>query len=584
MSNYQFATSFHERIKDKLLSRNMFEGIPEWMCNNLRLKGRPWSFKDHEFQKEIVGSNANDLCVIKSSQVGLTESTFRMILCFLAMQEESTAIFVLPHNNLIPKFSRARVDTMINTSPKLREMVGSGANSAYLKMIGSSALYLTGASTDASAISIPANIVGMDEFDFGDQDILSKFESRLTHNKDGGYRRRFSTPTVSGYGISAQYDLSTQARYFCKCEHCENWVAPDIKKDIIIPGYSNEFIFFRKDDLKNPNYRVMDSYIQCPKCFKSLDDSLKNPNRRKWIHAFPERAKKGYAVKPFDVAEYNLAPKIISGLSQYRKHEDYVNFALGETVSSALNQINAEIVKNSTFLIGDDASDGCFMGVDVGRTLNVTIGKRVNGQYVVKHFCRIDAREEDASKKIVELFEKYGCLLLVVDIGPDFTLCKQLSEALPGSVYFCQYISQSKTQKDFFRLEANPRIPEAVSVLRTECIDLVVKEINGSNFIFPGCEEMDLVEKHFQGMKRISGDLSSETGEENSPRWIKVGDEEDHYFHSTIYMFLAIAITGADELGYVSIALTGISSVALNTGTEQNLSVLQRINERLMTR
>ena len=580
MSNYRFVQSFHERIKDKLLSRNMFEGIPEWMCNNLKLKGRPWTFKDHEFQKEIVGSNANDLCVIKSSQVGLTESTFRMILSFLAMQEESTAIFVLPHNNLIPKFSRARADTMIKTSPKLREMMGNGANSAYLKMIGSSALYLTGASTDASAISIPANIVAMDEFDFGDQDILSKFESRLTHNKDGGYRRRFSTPTVSGYGISAQYELSTQARYFCKCEHCEQWVSPDIKKDIIIPGFPNEFIFFRKDDLKNPFYRIQDAYIQCPGCKKNLDYSLKDPTRRKWVHSYPDRSKKGYAVKPFDVAEYNSAPKIISGLSQYRKHDDYVNFTLGETVSSALNQINIETVRNSTFL-NSDVADGCFMGVDVGRTLNVTIGKRVNGQYIIKRFCRIDAREEDAAKKIVKLFEEYSCLGLVVDIGPDFTICKQLSELLPGVVYFCQYISHSKTQKDFFRLDANPKIPEAVSVLRTDCIDLVVKEINGGNFVFPGCEEMTLVEKHFQGMKRISGDLSSETGEENSPRWIKVGDEEDHYFHSTIYMFLAIAIAGADELGYIMIAPTGISSVSLNTDAHSNQSVLQRIHERL---
>ena len=581
MSNYSFANSFYEKITNKLLSKNMFEGIPEWMCANLRLKGRPWSFKDHEYQVEIIGSNANDLCVIKSSQVGMTESTLRMFLAFLAMQEESTAIFVLPHNNMIPKFSRARVDTMLKTSPKLRSMMGSGVNSAYLKMIGSSALYLTGASTDASAISIPANVLGMDEFDFGDQEVLSKFESRLTHNKDGGYRRRFSTPTVSGYGISEQFDLSTQARYFCKCEHCEHWVAPDILKDMIIPGFDKEFLIFRKEDLINPNYDIKGSYIQCPRCKKNLHNSLRDPKRRTWIHAYPERDKKGYAVKPFDVAEYNLAPKIITGLSQYKKHDDYVNFALGETVASAQNQILLEVVRSSTFLIGEGSLDGCIMGVDVGRTLNVTIGKRINGQYVIKKFCTIDAKAEDASIKLKELFDEYSCLLIVIDIGPDFTLCKQMSALLPGLVYFCQYISQSKKQKDFFKLEANSEIPECVNVLRTECIDMVVKEINGANFVFPRCEEMDLVEKHFQGMKRISGDTSKETGEEGSSRWIKIGKGEDHYFHSTIYMYLGIAILGADDVGYASIAPMGISSVALSTGAPTQ-SVLDRIHQRLM--
>ena len=136
MSNRQFAEEFFERLKDKLLSRDMFKGIPQWMCNNTRIKGKPWSFYEHEFQIDIVGSNANNLWVKKSSQVGLSESTIRMLLCFLAMQQESTGIFVLPHSNKVRNFSKARVDPIITNSPKLKSLVVNGANSVELKMLG----------------------------------------------------------------------------------------------------------------------------------------------------------------------------------------------------------------------------------------------------------------------------------------------------------------------------------------------------------------------------------------------------------------------------------------------------------------
>lgn len=49
-----------------------------------------------------------------------------------------------------------------------------------------------------------AQFLVRDEYDFCKQSVLTTFDSRLGHNKEGeDFRRDFSTPTVAGYGMEA---------------------------------------------------------------------------------------------------------------------------------------------------------------------------------------------------------------------------------------------------------------------------------------------------------------------------------------------------------------------------------------------
>ena len=44
---------FYARVSDRLLSGGAINKIPEWIERNTTLKGRPWVFRDHEFQVAV---------------------------------------------------------------------------------------------------------------------------------------------------------------------------------------------------------------------------------------------------------------------------------------------------------------------------------------------------------------------------------------------------------------------------------------------------------------------------------------------------------------------------------------------------
>lgn len=71
MAKNPFLSSFVEGLKSRYPIDGAEMPASEWIQANTRLAGKPFRFKDYEFQKAIVDDYHPDLCVIKPSQVGL---------------------------------------------------------------------------------------------------------------------------------------------------------------------------------------------------------------------------------------------------------------------------------------------------------------------------------------------------------------------------------------------------------------------------------------------------------------------------------------------------------------------------------
>ena len=69
----------------------------------------------------------------------------------------------------------------IGVKPQHRETL----RSLGLKRIGDMSLYVVGSFSPGDAISVPAQFLVRDEYDFCKQSVLTTFDSRLGHNKEG---------------------------------------------------------------------------------------------------------------------------------------------------------------------------------------------------------------------------------------------------------------------------------------------------------------------------------------------------------------------------------------------------------------
>lgn len=525
---------FYSRLADRLGTSTLANALASWITNNTFLAGNPFSFKDHEFQIDIANDVHPDVVVQKCSQVGLSELSVRISLAILGVSNGRSLIYVLPSAKFASEFTKARIDPVIETSAKLSGMLVSAANSSLMKRIGNSILYVGGAANQKQAISRPADALVVDEYDFCNMTVMTTYASRLRHALNP-YKRKFSTPTVDDFGVAGEYKKSTQLRYFVKCDRCGCNQAPDFNTQVRIPGWKGEdFKNFDKEDLFDAKIRIDDAYIACVKCKKPLEPALNTPSRREWVAKFQGRALQGYAVKPFDLPRYNTTPSIIRQLGDYSREQDYWNFVQGEVHASNENQVNIEIVKRCFTLMPQTAGDGMYMGVDVGKTCHVMIGKPMPGGKVDVVACiRVRAKDGPLFDQLKAIYEAFGCWRAVIDAGPDYTLGKALHDEFGEYFHQCIYIKGSEKDLTYMRHDEDTNV---ISVLRTKGFDALVKELNSGKWSFCKGEEEEEVLEHFKGMKRV--EEINDVGERVS-KWAKVNNF-DHFLHSAMYLKTAI--------------------------------------------
>lgn len=549
---------FFSRVSDRLGGDSLSTALAPWITKNTTLNDKPFSFREHEFQIDIANDTAEEAVVKKCSQVGLSELSVRITLALLAVSNGRSAIYVLPSAKFGAEFSKARVNPVIENSTALSRLIIPGSNGAMMKRIGDSILYIGGAANDSQAISRPADALIVDEYDFCNMAVMTKYHSRLRHSRHK-FKRKFSTPTVSNYGISKEYDLSDMKSYFVRCEHCGEPQKVDWNKQVVIPGFTHsdkerDFTEFDKEDLLNPDYDISGAYLACERCKRSLDASLATPSLRQWVPAIASRKISGYHVRPFDLITYNTVPEIISQIKDYDRSQDYWNFVHGEHYASNENQINEITFKTNiklTPLTPHEAKaltlQGYYMGIDVGKTCHVMIGRPVANNFVeVVYAAKVRSTDGPLAEQLAALYRAYNCYRGVIDAGPDFTLGQTLRQELGEFFQQAIYVRGGDGHPRYYEYDAEKDAEGlgVIKVYRTKAFDTLVQENNKGRWLWPLMQETETeILEHMRGMKRI--ELPTDEGEKK-PKWVKVSDF-DHYMHAAMYLKTAIDLD--DPLG-----------------------------------
>ncbi|WP_170850142.1 MULTISPECIES: phage terminase large subunit family protein [unclassified Beijerinckia] len=506
--------------------------MSEWVIKNTRLKRKPYSFRGYEFQQKIIDDLHQNLCCIKCSQVGLTESQLRKYLGWLRRNPGTTGIYTMPDDKMRDRVSQTRVKPLITTEPVFNPPRGdSPVRQKGIYQIDDSFAYFTG-NTEGDATSIPADILVHDELDLSDQENIGLFQSRL-QNSDFKIRQTFSTPTFLGFGIDAMFNLSDQWEFFTRCPGCRQHQLPEFHlRHMHLPG-----LLKKEDDLTKLTAEdigridISQTYWRCEKCSTQLH--LGDTSIREWVAKHPSRTQnRGYRVRPTSIDRITI-PYIFQRLVEHQRLDNmkgFFNTVLGEAYNDSNARISEADIKacmDSPGEPSDNINEPCTIGIDQGNICHITVGTPT------RTLLHTQVPRNELKDKVLYLLKRFNIVSGAMDRYPDTTLAESIRdlEGYKGIIWPIHYGTAANSP---FLKETKDEFDEITHWVahRTKTLDQVATIIRNHKLSLNGFgHHQSLLINHLRGMFR-------KEAPDILPVWEKL-TEEDHFFHSLGYMLLA---------------------------------------------
>ena len=557
-------------------------GYADWICANTSLRNRKFSFDKYPMQKQIADDMHPMLSCIKISQVGLTEVQIRKALAFLKRNQGTTLIFTFPDDAMRKRNSQQRISPIVEGDKvfNLNNDINKPTRSIELYQIAQSFLNVVG-NKESDATSTSADVIFQDEVDLSDQAMLALFGSRV-QGSDWKIIQKFSTPTYSGFGIDADFNLSDQKHYLVKCDCCNHWQFPTFEPQFInIPNLSSDISNLLEIDqgmIDNSNLDLLNAEVVCEKCRAPLD--LGRADNRSWVAKYPSRTHHhGYRINPFTVSTLNVA-YIVTQLLKYKQANfirGFKNTVLGLADDAANNRLNlAQINTAFTHKMVIETIDKTlptWVGIDVGQTCHITIGQghTLNQIEAVKFMtCHVD-----------ELLNVVGILKNtlnitggLIDRHPYEPTADAVREVTHGLILPCEY----RGDKELNMVLGPAKEELYVQANRTALLDEVRNGITSGKLMLSGYGDFKaIITDHLRNMVR-------EETPEKPAVWVKLS-QDDHFFHSTGFMLSAVKLRRLQEFKTVNpqtyIGIAGSDLVGYNDDifgqTKKSRTAWQRI-------
>lgn len=568
------------RFERRYIMERSTQTISEWICENTTLRGKAFSFRNYEFQQEIVNDLHPNLTVIKCSQVGLSEVQIRKGLAFLKRNQGTNLIFTLPNDKMFKRISQTRVKPIVDGDKAFNmEDDADSIRSMALMQFGRSFLFCTGA-TEGDATSISADFLMHDELDITSQEMIGLFQSRL-QNSNWKITQAFSTPTFTGFGVDRRYAQSDMREYVCRCVSCREVQIPLYTRDFIhIPGLSDDLEHLTDLDSKDViNLDLANAYVKCHRCGAALD--LANPDLRWWEPAHPSRTlMRGYRVRPFSTDR--LSPEYITrSLIQMREQGNlraFYNTVLGEAYTGSDVRLSTEDIlacMESPRIPNISPDTPVFVGIDIGLVCHLCLGTP-NGLIFLFEAIPI----EHLYERVEQILSTYRVIAGSVDRHPQSEVARTLYDLSDQRIMPVEYrgVAPLGLVKNEFGEITH------VQCNRTQIIDETARRVRARNLKFGGYGDQEqTIVRHLRNMVR-------EEETEKPATWIKL-DSDDHYFHSISFLLFSIRLKVAiDELTNDEIrTMTGLLGADLGglLGSNSNLGLAQKVydpKKRLISR
>lgn len=535
----EFVSEVDENEKRKKLKPSA------WTCKFRRIRGQKFSFKSRPYQHQIINDLHPKQVIRKAAQLGISEIMLTKLFWFCDYSiggPSAKIIYTFPTYSDMLTYAAARIPPIIEDALIMNEnMYGwqphfmeepptyidsmMVVNSAKLRRIRDTFLFLKGTMGDNSAISVDSDWNIHDEINFSNQSVLNKFHSRLGASKLG-WEYNFSTPTIPAYGVSKMFNSSDQNFWYITCPHCGKSYKMDFKINVVELAYER-----KKKEGRSFIY-------QCQYCKREISDNTRANGR--YIAEVPSiKDYRGYHIDKM-INPVISADELIKSKNSYRKEADFWNFDLGLEYSEKTTNLTLELLEQLKTVCGvysmwsfAKVEDMVTMGVDQGDTLWVEISANdvATGKRKVIYAEKVDYKEfedEDPFQRLPELMERYNVHVCVIDALPNKNDSRAFkNQFLKDHRVFMAYYTATKDG------DINVNKDEGVvNIDRTEGFKWTFNRIyNGEIGIPSDCEIMELWEQHMCNLKK-------ETIEDDATGKITESFERtgpDHFNHAHLY-------------------------------------------------
>lgn len=539
------------RLKSSL-SAHGHNTICDFITEHTYMRGARFSFDGHEYQRKILEDPSQNIVILKSAQIGISEMSARLALARAVLVNGFSTIYTLPAASAAQNFMKTRIDPVVNSSPYLSDLVSKDVDNSSVKRFGESYVYLKGAQVDRQAISVPADMIVMDEVDNSNQDVLTLFESRLIHSRYA-MTVKLSTPTIPGYGIDLAYKQSRRSLNMCKCNHCGEWFYPDYFDHVRIPGFTEDLDKITKRHFADPKFKWMDAFVACPKCGK---EASLLPEHREWVVENPDEnfPAAGYRVSPFDCPTIIKPSALIKASTEYERKQDFYNQRLGVPMEDKETSLQRQELDNAIISEYPGGGFSYVFGLDMGMTCWMTIAAVLpDNTLIVVKVLPIPLFQ--VVEEVPKLVRQFKCRMGVIDHGPYTETVYRLQQVLVNS--FAGVYMNNVKGIDLFKVrdqdedkEKGQETVRQVGIARDRCFDLIMMMVRSGHVLKVSCELDEQWKDHMTDQKRIREFRNDEL----VFVWKKTSGE-DHMAHSLLYALVASRMLGVASGAQVSLPL-----------------------------
>lgn len=454
-------------------------------------KNEPIEFIQRPYLKELYLNWQTNQVIKKAGQMGISNYAIDKAL-WLAANYKVNIIYTLPTSNDVTTFSQSRVDPVILN---MRLDIPRNVDNVKVKQINNSFLYFKGTFDEGQAISVPSDFNIHDEIDFSKQDIVEMYSERLSASLIK-WKLKLSTPSLTDYGIDAEYKQSDQRKWFVTCPKC---------------GF--------KQVLTENHIDVDNNRYACERCGGTLINT-----QGEWL-ATAKSSVTGYHITQL-MAGWITPAEIVNKKKEYKFKRDYYNYALGETYDGGSETLSRIDFMNNTIYTSQFANNNLYrVGIDWGDDSYIVIK---SGNDIV-HYQTITGDTRTHVQQILNLISKFNNLTVVADFGygdiKNNELADKLNAGLKPRFYKCIYTDSG--------MNSIPEVNDkeyTVKVDRTRSIEERIIEIkNGSTKILKLSEYDTFINHHLNIVEIKEKDKHGQVR-------IRYGNKgADHFAHANNY-------------------------------------------------
>lgn len=556
----KFVGEHFDRVKTAVEGTFSLANLDQYIERKTYLNGKPFSFKQHEFQRDILKGQAPTELTVKIAQVGLSEITYRFALAACRVMPDFSVIYTFPNASDAQNMCKTRIDPIIAGSPDLLASLNPGLDNSEIKQFGrNSFLYMKGTNSERGAISVPADMVIHDEWDRSDTTTGSMYIARLQH-KPHKLRRLFSTPTIEKYGILKEAETSKRLRHIAQCAPCGYRWLPSYFNDVKVPGYNKELREITKQNIHLTRWR--EAYLACPKCGR---DPQLAYERMEWVCENPNDDYQAVSrfISPFTVPEIITPRYLVMNSTQYNKYSEFMNQGLGIAAEDEDENITTKDIEDACLNISLVSSELHIFAADMGLICHVMIGRMTaKNELLVVHREQILLSNFEQRRR--ELLVEYRCSMSIHDCQPYVDMVQRLTKydvnaygALFATFKSGPLVRVQEQEEEFDEGKLNFRIAK---IRRNELLDSLLGLFKRKEIKFAAGDTTILVSQ-LTSLKRVQ---KLDSNKDLSYIWDKT-DENDHYHFALLYLYAAVQVRGLAK---------GVNSLM------QHLAVVQRVRMR----